>query len=44
MRDEVSPSFIETNRETIENALKKGKKLDENSSLELLGLTSNTGK
>jgi SWI/SNF related-matrix-associated actin-dependent regulator of chromatin subfamily C len=42
MRDEVSPSFIETNRETIENALKKGKKLDENSSLELLGLTSNT--
>ncbi len=44
MRDEVSPSFIETNRETIENALKKGKKLDENSSLELLGLTSNKGK
>jgi SWI/SNF related-matrix-associated actin-dependent regulator of chromatin subfamily C len=40
MRDEVSPSFIETNRETIENALKKGKRLDENSSLELLGLTS----
>ncbi|CAF0880410.1 unnamed protein product [Adineta steineri] len=42
MRDEVSPSFIETNREIIENALRKGKKLDENSSLELLGLTSNT--
>ncbi|CAF0800660.1 unnamed protein product [Rotaria sordida] len=42
MRDEVSPSFIETNREIIENALKKGKKLDENSSLELLGLTSST--
>ncbi|UJR38223.1 hypothetical protein I4U23_030896 [Adineta vaga] len=41
MRDEVSPSFIETNREIIENALKKGKELDENSSLELLGLTSN---
>ncbi|CAF3474273.1 unnamed protein product, partial [Rotaria socialis] len=40
MRDEVSPSFIETNREIIENALKKGKKLDENASLELLGLTS----
>ncbi|CAF1501460.1 unnamed protein product, partial [Adineta ricciae] len=40
MRDEVSPSFIETNREIIENALKKGKGLDENSSLELLGLTS----
>ncbi|CAF0918523.1 unnamed protein product [Rotaria sp. Silwood1] len=42
MRDEVSPSFIETNREIIENALKKGKKLDENLSLELLGLTSST--
>ena len=41
MRDEVSPSFIESNRETIENALKNGKQLDENSSLELLGLTSN---
>lgn len=41
MRDEVSPSFIESNRETIENALKNGKDLDENSSLELLGLTSN---
>ena len=44
MRDEVSPSFIESNREVIENALKKGQKLDENSSLELLGLTNNTGK
>ena len=44
LRDEVSPSFIEANREIIENALKKGKKLDENSSLELLGLTNNTGR
>ena len=44
LRDEVSPAFIESNRETIENALKKGKKLDENTSLELLGLTSNAGK
>jgi SWI/SNF related-matrix-associated actin-dependent regulator of chromatin subfamily C len=43
LRDEVSPSFIESNRETIENALKKGKKLDDNASLELLGLTSSTG-
>ena len=40
LRDEVSPSFIESNRETIENALKKGEKLDENSSLELLGLSA----
>ena len=44
MRDEVSPAFIESNREVIENALKKGQKLDENSSLQLLGLTNNTGK
>ena len=41
LRDEVSPSFIESNREAIETALKNGKKLDENSSLELLGLTNN---
>jgi len=40
LRDEVSPNFIESNRETIENALKKGEKIDENSSLEFLGLTS----
>ena len=44
LRDEVSPAFIESNRETIENALKKGKKLDENTSLELLGLTSHSGQ
>ena len=44
LRDEVSPSFIESNREAIETALKNGKKLDENSSLELLGLTNNDGK
>ncbi|CAF0791393.1 unnamed protein product [Didymodactylos carnosus] len=44
MRDEVSPSFIETNQTTLENMIRKGKKVDENSSLELLGLTNNDGE
>ncbi|CAF0764172.1 unnamed protein product [Didymodactylos carnosus] len=41
MRDEVSPSFIDTNQAMMENMIRKGKKIDENSSLELLGLTNN---
>lgn len=44
LRDEVSPAFIESNREKVENALRKGEKLDENSVLELLGLTNNKGE
>lgn len=44
LHDDVSPAIAEANKDTIDNALKTGQNLDENASLESVGLNSHAGK